>query len=181
LGNYTKWQEKKMWKTEQASLVIIDSQAVKNTDCASETWWCHYKCTNGIKRHLLVDVLGIPISILVTKADVNDRVWWKMIARRDKELLRWIKIMLGDCGYLSRWFKISIKKLTWISVIIAPKVTKKKWEWFKPEHKRWIVERSNAWMEKCRRLHKNNERYLQTSENMCKLCFIRILARRLAT
>ena len=58
-----------MWKESQPSLVIIDSQAVKNTDNAREKWWCHYKCTNGIKRHLLVDVLWIPVCVLtpVTK------------------------------------------------------------------------------------------------------------------
>jgi transposase len=168
-----------MWKESQPSLVIIDSQAVKNTDNAKEKWWCHYKCTNGIKRHLLVDVLWIPVSILVTTANVNDRMWWKMIAKRDKDLLKWIQTMLADCWYLSRWFKISIKKKTGISVIIAPKVTREKWAWFKPEHKRRIVERSNAWMEKCRRLHKNNERYLSTSEVMAKICFIRICVRQL--
>ena len=173
-------QEKKIWKNEQPSLVIIDSQATKNTDSASETGRCFYKCTNGIKRHLIVDTLWIPICILITTANVNDRVWWKMLVKREQEKLRGIKTMLCDCGYLGRWFKISIRKMTGMSVEIAPKVTRKQWDWFKPEHKRRIVERSNARMEKCRRLHKNNERYLDTSEAMCILCFVRILARRLA-
>jgi transposase len=169
-----------MWKNEQPSIAIIDSQATKNTDSAKETGRCFYKCTNGIKRHLIVDTLGIPIAIMVTTADINDRIWWKMLAKRERERLRGITKLLSDCGYLGRWFKISIKKVTGMTVEIAPKVTREKWAGFTPEHKRRIAERSNARMEKCRRLHKNNERYLKTSEAMCVLCFIRLLARRLA-
>jgi transposase len=169
-----------MWKNEKPSLVILDSQAVKNTDNASETGWCHHKCTNGIKRHILVDVTWIPISILVTTANVNDRVWGKMLCKKDKAILQWIKNMLVDWWYSWKWFKISIKKTTWITVIIAPKPTRKKWDWFKPEHKRRIVERSNAWMDKCRRLQKNNERYLENSATMAKICFIRICLNRLS-
>jgi hypothetical protein len=55
-------------------LLIIDSQAVKNT-CTAGTeskGFCHYKCTNGIKRHLAVDTLGIPFFTHCTKANVTD-------------------------------------------------------------------------------------------------------------
>ena len=168
-----------MWKESQPRVVIIDSQAVKNTDNAREKWRCHYKCTNGIKRHLLVDVLWIPICILVTTANINDRIWWKEMVKKNKDVLKWIETMLADRWYSWKWFKISIKKTTSITVTISEKSSRKKWEWFKPEHKRWIVERSNAWMEKCRRLHKNNERYVENSATMCKICFIRLVVRRL--
>lgn len=170
---------KKIWKNEQPSLVIIDSQAVKNTNCAKEKWRCHYKCVNWIKRHMLVDVLWIPISILVTTANVNDRTWWRKLAKENKELLIGIKTMLADWWYSWKWFKISIKKRTGITVQIAPKPTRSKNQWFRPEYKRRIVERSNARMDKCRRLHKNNERYLENSEAVIKICFIRIIIRRL--
>ena len=55
-------------------MLIIDSQAVKNTCTASiETkGFCHYKCTNGIKRHLAVDTLGLPFFTHCTKANVSD-------------------------------------------------------------------------------------------------------------
>lgn len=179
LANCIRNWEKKMWKESQPRVVIIDSQAVKNTDNAREKWRCHYKCTNGIKRHLLVDVLWIPICILVTTANINDRIWWKEMVKKNKDVLKWIETMLADRWYSWKWFKISIKKTTSITVTISEKPSRKKWEWFKPEHKRWIVERSNAWMEKCRRLHKNNERYVENSATMCKICFIRLVVRRL--
>lgn len=54
--------------------MIVDSQAVKNTCNASiETkGFCHYKCTNGIERHLAVDTLGLPLFMHCTKANVTD-------------------------------------------------------------------------------------------------------------
>jgi len=181
LNSYTKIWEKKIWKNSKPSLVIIDSQAVKNTDSAKEKWFCHYKCTNWIKRHLLVDVLWFPICVLVTTANIWDREWWRKLVSKNKELLKWVKSMLADHWYASKWFKISVNKITGIKVYISPKPTKSKDEpWFKPVHKRRIVERSNSWMEKCRRLHKNNERYIENSENMIMLCFIRLLSKRLS-
>lgn len=128
---------------------------------------------------MLVDVLGIPVSIFVTTANINDRQWWKLLVKRDKKLLKWIETMLADWWYSWKWFKISIKKHTWITVKISEKPTRNKWEWFKPKQKRRIVERSNARMEKCRRLQKNNERYLESSATMITICFIRICVRRL--
>lgn len=56
------------------TLIIIDSQAVKNTCNASveSKGFCHYKCTNGIKRHLAVDTLGLPFFTHCTRANVSD-------------------------------------------------------------------------------------------------------------
>lgn len=61
-------------KTKWTRLLIIDSQAVKNTCNASveSKGFCHYKCTNGIKRHLAVDTLGLPFFTHCTKANVSD-------------------------------------------------------------------------------------------------------------
>jgi hypothetical protein len=55
-------------------LLIVDSQAVKNTCNASvaSKGFCHYKCTNGIKRHLAVDTLGLPFFTHCTPASVSD-------------------------------------------------------------------------------------------------------------
>ena len=55
-------------------MLIIDSQAVKNTCSAGieSKGFCHYKCTNGIKRHLAVDTLGLPFFTHCSKASVSD-------------------------------------------------------------------------------------------------------------
>ena len=61
-------------KNKLPTLLICDSQAVKNTDTADiETkGFCHYKATNGIKRHLCVDVLGTPFFVVCTPANISD-------------------------------------------------------------------------------------------------------------
>ena len=55
-------------------LLLIDSQAVKNTCNASveSKGFCFYKATNGIKRHLAVDTLGFPFFIHCTQANLSD-------------------------------------------------------------------------------------------------------------
>jgi hypothetical protein len=54
--------------------IILDSQAVKNTDSADldTKGFCSYKCTNGIKRHLTVDSLGLPLFIYCSPANLPD-------------------------------------------------------------------------------------------------------------
>ncbi len=90
-----------------------------------------------------------------------------------------LKTILLDNGYNGKGFKVSVGKLCQgkVKVEITPKPSNTKG--FKPIHKRWVVERSNARMEKCRRLRKNCERLIETSEAMIKLCFIRLAVRRL--
>lgn len=103
--NYTKHWEKKMWRNETPSLGIMDSQAVKNTDNAKESWFCFYKCTNGIKRHLLVDVFWIPLWTVVTTADISDKQWAKELWELYQKNLQWIATVLMDNGYAWDEFK----------------------------------------------------------------------------
>ena len=57
-------------------MIIIDSQAVKNTcnDSVDSKGYCFYKATNGIKRHLAIDTLGFPFFTHCTAANVTDDV-----------------------------------------------------------------------------------------------------------
>jgi len=61
-------------KPQWTTLLLIDSQAVKNTCTAgaASKGFCFYKATNGIKRHLAVDTLGFPFFVPCTKANVTD-------------------------------------------------------------------------------------------------------------
>ena len=70
IQRYVNCQKKTKWTT----LIIIDSQAVKNTCNASieSKGFCSYKATNGIKRHLAVDILGFPFFTYLTKANISD-------------------------------------------------------------------------------------------------------------
>lgn len=179
-------------------MLIIDSQAVKNTCNASveSKGFCHYKCTNGIKRHLAVDTLGLPFFTHCTKASVSD----------DQGLIELLSNHLGyfrakpvnipkitillDQGYHPHKITAELQKLypqilTKIRFELAPKPTQaeksaKGKSGFVPVATRWVIERSNAWMERCKSLVKNFERTLDHATAKLNLCFIRLMLKRLA-
>jgi hypothetical protein len=94
--------------------------------------------------------------------------------------------ILLDNGYHKDKLETELKKIypqimTKIRIKITPKPTKDKDNpGFKPVHKRWVIERSNAWSEKCRVLWKNCEKFIETSVAKLQLCTIRLQIKRLA-
>ncbi len=86
-----------------------------------------------------------------------------------------LKKILCDGGYTGENFAHEIKEITGADVEIAKRSELHKFSIIK---KRWIVERSFGWLDKCRRLWKNCERTIQSTLNMVKLAFISILLRR---
>ena len=90
---------KKDGRKPKDSLIIIDSQSVKNTDCAKEKGYDAGKKVCGIKRHIAVDTNGFPHAILVTTCDITDRNGAiEMITNKQKHLLK-VKNVLADGGY----------------------------------------------------------------------------------
>lgn len=179
-------------------MLIIDSQAGKNTCTASieSKGFCHYKCTNGIKRHLAVDTLGLPFFTHCTKANVTDDqgLIEMLIAHLDyfrakpvnlPKIIIWL-----DHGYHPDPIRDVLELfypqiMTKIRFQLAPKPTKaqkaaKGKSGFVPVATRWIIERSNAWMERCKSLVKNFERTLGHANAKIHLCFIRLMLKRLA-
>lgn len=103
----------------------------------------------GIKRHIAVDTNGFPYAILVTTGDITDRNGAiEMITNKQKHLLK-VKNILADGGYNGEKFANEIKKIIGAKVEIAKRNELHK---FVVLPKRWIVERSFSWLEKCRRL-----------------------------
>jgi len=188
-------KKKPRWTT----LLIIDSQAVKNTCNAgiASQGFCHYKVTNGIKRHLAVDTIGFPFFTHCTKANVSD----------DQGLIEMLSLnidyfkarplglpkltILVDHGYHPESITEGLQKiypeiLTKVQFERSPKPSKAEKEaqgksGFVPVATRWVVERSNAWMERCKSLVKNFEWTLENATAKMNLCFIRLMLKRLAS
>ena len=93
----------------------------------------------------------------------------------NKEILSGVKNSLYDGGYTGKKFANSVKKILGCEVEIAKRSELHK---FKVIPKRWVVERSFAWLEKCRRLWKNCERKLNTSLQMAVLASAALLLKR---
>lgn len=163
-------------RKEHTSFCIIDAQSVKNTDTAEEKGYDAGKKVSGIKRHIAVDTQGLPHAISVTTADVTDRQGALIALSGAKENLADVKNILADGGYSGENFAKAIENLIGAKVEI---VKRNELHQFIVLPKRWIVERSFAWLEKYRRLWKNCERKINTSIQFVVLAFIAILLKRL--
>lgn len=169
-----------MEKNPLATKAIVDSQSVKNTDCANRKHkgYDGGKKVGGIKRHLITDTNGLPLDIRITPANVSERdVCFQMLLDQE-ELIKKLDEVYVDSGYRGKRFELEVYYETGVMITIVPRNKTKKHE-FSIVPKRWIIERSFSWLDKCRRLWKNTERLVKTSKTMVELCFIRLLARRL--
>jgi len=156
-------------------MVIVDAQSVKNTDTAHVKGYDGGKKISGIKRHIAVDTNGLPHALYITAANITDRAGAiTMIEKSKKNLVKTQKV-LADGGYTGQAFQDKVTEIIDAEVEIAKR---SELHTFKVIPKRWVVERSLAWLEKCRRLWKNCERLIASSIAMMQLVFIRILLRR---
>ena len=163
-------------RKEQTSFCIVDSQSVKNTDTADSKGYDAGKKVSGIKRHLAVDTQGLPHGIHVTTADVTDRAGALAMFDENRSDLSQVQKVLVDGGYTGKPFATAVQSLLGAAVEV---VKRNELHTFVVLPKRWVVERSFAWLEKCRRLWKNCERKLNTSLQMVVLAFTVLILKRL--
>ncbi|WP_375341907.1 IS5 family transposase [Wolbachia pipientis] len=162
-------------RKEKTSFCIIDAQSVKNTDTAEKKGYDAGKKISGIKRHIAVDTQGLPHAIHITTAEATDRSSAVEMVEKAEENLSEVKNILVDAGYTGENFATQIKATIGATVEV---IKRSELHSFVVLPKRWVVERSFAWLEKCRRLWKNCERKLNTSLQMIVLSFISLLLRR---
>ena len=165
----------RLGRNEKTSFVIVDAQSVKNTDTAEQKGYDGGKLVSGIKRHIAVDTNGLPHAIHVTTANVTDRSGGLEAFAIHKDALYKVTNVLADGCYTGEPFAAGVKDMLGAAVEIAKRNELHK---FSVIPKRWVVERSFAWLEKCRRLWKNCERKLNSSLNMVVLAFLALLLRR---
>ena len=133
------------------------------------------KKISGIKRHIAVDSQGLPHAISVTTADVTYRNGAIELLKINKNNLTDVKNVMADFGYAGENFAREVHKIIGSKAEI---VTRSNVHKFSVIPKRWIVERTFAWLEKFRRLWKNCERLLLSSLSFILLYLISILIKR---
>ncbi|MFA1721548.1 IS5 family transposase [Xanthomonas campestris pv. raphani] len=157
--------------------LIVDAQSVKNTDTAGQKGYDAGKKVSGIKRHIAVDTQGLPHAIAVTTAEVTDRKGALQALERCQSDLTHVQSLLCDSGYTGVRFADGVREI--LGEQLTVQIAKRsELHTFKVMPKRWIVERSFAWLEKNRRLWKNCERKLNTSLQFIHLAFLALLLRR---
>ena len=168
----------RMGRNQDASAAIMDAQSVKTVEeSARISGYDAGKSVKGRKRHLLVDTLGIPLSIYVTPANVQDRVGARYLLSGLNPLVPRLQKIWADAAYggdpLDKWCK---KEGDWELEVVE---RDKEAAGFRIAAKRWIVERTFGWLSMNRRLSKDYERKVQTSETLIEVAMIRLILRRL--
>ena len=162
-------------RKEKTSFGIVDAQSVKNTDTAENKGYDAGKKISGIKRHIVVDTQGLPHAIHITTANITDREGAIEAFALNNHSLVEVKNVLVDGGYTGENFANSVRDVLGCEVTVAKR---NELHTFKVIPKRWVVERSFAWLEKCRRLWKNCERKLNSSLQMTVLAFVVLILKR---
>lgn len=165
----------KSGRAEETTFLIIDAQSVKNTDTAEEKGYDGGKKVSGIKRHLAVDSQGLPHALHVTTANISDKAGAKLMITVGAGRMEGVVKVLVDGGYGGKPFESFVRAAIDAEVEVAKR---SELHTFAVIPKRWVVERSISWLEKCRRLWKNCERKLVTSLAMMRLAFISLLLKR---
>jgi putative transposase len=165
-------------KDVHPSAAIMDSQSVKTVEeSARIRGYDVHKHVKGRKRHILVDTLGLPISVYVTPADLHDTQGARRLLASLKYFVPRLKTIWADAAYrgqdLADWCKA---QGDWDLDVVERAAGVRG---FAIVPKRSIVERTFGWLSKYRRMSKDYERKVQTSETLIAVAMIRLVLARL--
>ena len=180
-NNFLKWRNDGTWQRLHDALVrkvrkavgkkptptaaIIDSSSAQTTEVGGvQRGYDAGKKIGGRKRHIVVDTLGLILSVVVHAASIQDQDGAKLVLQNIKGLSQRLKVIFGDSAYkrsgLPDWVKEEL------DCILQPVLRPVDVEGFVVLPKRWIVERTFAWIKKYRRHSKDYERNPDSSVAM---------------
>ncbi len=157
---------------------VIDSQSVKTTESGGISGFDAGKKIKGRKRHIVVDTLGLLFGVVVHSAGIQDRDGAPEVLKSTRHACPWLRHIFADGGYAGPKLRRALKRMgEWTVEIIRRSDTTKGFEVLP---RRWVVERTFAWLARCRRLAKDWEKSIVSAEAWINIAHIRLTTRRLA-
>jgi len=162
-----------------ASAGVVDSQSLRAADTvgADQRGYDAGKRTNGTKRHIVVDTLGLLLVVLVTAASVQDRDGGRRLLDRLRFAMPSVALVFADGGYAGRLVRWATDRLRLMIEVVRKPADQ---QGFAVLPRRWVVERTLSWLMRCRRLVRDYERLPESHEAMVKWAMIGLMTRRLA-
>jgi transposase len=156
----------------------VDSQSVDTTSGGEQRGRDNAKNVDGRKRHIVVDSMGLLLAVLVTAASVDDAAAAPaLFARLGGQPMGRVRRMYADAKYhnfkLYAWVQEHVR---WSMSIVRRPEGKRGWAKLPI---RWTVERTFAWLGRCRRLSKDREKSTRSSESFITLAMIQLMLHRL--
>ncbi|MGH7929706.1 MAG: IS5 family transposase [Candidatus Binatia bacterium] len=165
-------------KKSTPTVAIVDSQSIRTAEGGEERGYDAGKKITGRKRHLAVDTLGMVLAVVVHSASVQDQHGAEWVMDKLGEQYRRLKVIFGDSAYgrsgLPQWVQ---QTFGWVLQTVLRPVGVKG---FVVLPKRWIVERTFAWLARHRRLSKDYEKTEASSEAITYIAMISLMSKRLA-
>ena len=168
-----------MGREDTPSLGILDSRSVKTSHHVdSDRGIDGNKKIKGRKQQTVVDVLGLPMAISIHEANIHDSVGAESVVKVMAGRFPRLKKILADGGYRGETLSDTVKKTLGceLSIVLRPDESPKK---FSVIPKRWIVERSFAWIENFRRVALDYEFFSESSLAMLQIAFSAIMLKKL--
>lgn len=156
---------------------VIDSQSVKTTESGGIRGFDAGKKVMGRKRHIVVDTLGLMVGLVIHAADVQDRDGAPAVLKSILKRWPWLRHVFADGGYAGPKLRGALQKVGKFTLEIIKRSDSVKG--FEVLPRRWVVERTFAWLGRCRRLAKDWECLNTTALAFLKLASIRLMIRRL--
>jgi transposase len=180
-----------MGRTPRPTASIIDSQSVKTTEMGGPRGYDGGKKINGRKRHLVVDTQGLLLKAKVLPADQHDRPAAELVLAGLDRLFPEVRLLWADTAYrgLAGWlgeqlgWALEITRHWWTGArvwVAAGQPPPERPAGFQVLKRRWVVERTFAWLGRNRRLSKDYERLCETTETWIYLAMTRLMLRRLS-